>query len=189
MYWFYEELKDDLVLQLIYHYLLSQTYENRNKITPQFLDYLINLCLLKKKPTIYILDQFNKCELFQQSEGELHKLFRTCQKTILISTNTDIQIRSAKSDDAANTRTLVLDEINNIMSRDQLKTVIQTLFPEENEEFMEFLIDETQSNLSLIFLFFKHCVEKNALASPNDLKTIYAKFCYEYIQKKTFGMA
>jgi hypothetical protein len=186
-YWFYEEIAGSAFIQnvLEHYFAIESDFSLSERIT--VLDYiLIKLRAMCKKEIILIVDQFNLIKAIAEQIFEILKKI-SCRK-ILVTTNTDKSdlLKDQRRGDGNNAMTIVLDEVEQPISREELiKVVIKLFFQEDDKsmekfDFAELLCNKAQNNLSLIFLFYNHYRGEVPMAT---LIEKYEEFADNYISE------
>jgi hypothetical protein len=187
--WFYEEIAESAFIQnVLEHYLETGlkniSFEKQIKILSYILGQLQSICQIKGKKIIFEIDQFNLIGADAEKLFEILKKI-SCRK-ILVTTNTDKSdlLKDQRRGDGNNAMTIVLDEVEQPISREELiKVVIKLFFQEDDKsmekfDFAELLCNKAQNNLSLIFLFYNHYRGEVSMAT---LIEKYENFAKAYI--------
>ena len=186
--WFYEEIAESAFIRnVLEHYLDNGLenidLENQINILSYILDQLKSIC---HKKIIVLVDQVDLLK-GNAAEQILNILLRISERNIFVTTNTKDQtefLENERRKDGNNVMTIVLDEKEHPISKEELMKVVIKLFFKENDQsmekfdFAELLCNKTQNNLFLIFLFYNH---HRGEVSLETLLEKYESFAKAYI--------
>ena len=134
----------------------------------------------KQKNVVFIIDQYDKLDLVS-SKWMYEILIRIANRTILVSTNTDKQIFRYKDSAIQCSPPLILSESENLIPKEEMIEIIKKLFETESKDIAESVFEQTQGNLSLMFLFNKHCAGKKFMGKNTfELMNEYEDFAKKY---------
>ena len=183
-YWFYEEIKESVMVQILMGYAFNtNSVKSKIEFLKGIMEILKEMCDKKKKMVYFIEDQFNK--LNDDAEAKKMEIILKSYSDywILVSTNTDVNaIQVARPDECASV-IFELDESKNPIKENEIKKIIGKLFPEMFPELVNLLCNLTEQNINLILMFYNHCAEKNLdFANEDDfLESAFETFSKKYI--------
>ena len=178
-YWFFEEIEGSLMAQ---HIMKSMVSEKNEKYFEPAIDFFIEMAISKGKNITVILDQYDRLEVNTPNKF-MKVLVSLAHKKIFVSTNTDQNIMKYKQNSISRGPTLVLSESENLIPKEEMLIIIKKLFHNQNVELAESIFEKTKGNLSLVFLFYKHCAVKGFTGQDVlQLTDEYENFVDDYIK-------
>lgn len=182
-YWFYEEIKENIMVQILMGYALDTSVKSEFEFMKGIMEILKEMCKKKNKKVYFIEDTVDLL-----NDGADAKIMEEILKSysdywILVPTTTnDNAIIEATPDDVVSA-IFQLDERKTPIEENELKKIIAKLFPEMFPELVNFLCNLTEQNINLIFMFYKHCAHKklNFATEEDLLETEFERFSKRYI--------
>ena len=178
IYWFYEEIEGSLMAQLIMKYIFSEKDDKYFEIATNFFK---QLATSKGKNVKFIFDQYNNLQLNNTSNKFFEFLYSLADNRIFVSTNTDQNIMEYKESSVAREPTLILSESQNLIPKEEMIKIIKKLYRNQDVDLAGSILEKTKRNLSLMFLFYKHCANKKIMGqSVLDFFLEYENFSRDY---------
>lgn len=192
-YWFYEELKENLVAQVLLKNLIAKKKKIRSEIQWSCIENLLNIlsedCVKKKKKILFLFDGYNKKAA--HGDPQTRELAQNIYKVLLnissykIYASTDIdqqpEARELRWLETYSCQIMRLDETNKPLPESIIPKIAKILFEGCDENVAALIPSYINNSTTLMLMFLNYCKDKGVRLLNLDIfeRAFYDfKACY-----------